>query len=159
MADREEPTFFHYHDAAGRDVVVNDFNEIPEQFRAKAEVFDARPGPSTKSIINQTIPNMIGPVHVPSAALGFSISMFLVLLWWLRTQSRWATRIVFGVVGAVVVAGLYFGYVMRSAGLTDGYFGTPAQAIDKAREARDKANATAAAQARALQQIENAEKR
>lgn len=153
MAD--DVTLWHYLDDRGRDVIVSDFKDIPKQYQAAATPAGAHRTVTTSS--DRFPPATIGPVHLPSLALGFVVAGALVGVFAAR-RSRIVTRVVLALVSIAAIGGLYFGWVMRTAGLGDDVLASPGRALDEARHAVDATNASAHAQESVLDKIDKTER-
>ncbi|MCC7074369.1 MAG: hypothetical protein IT383_23890 [Deltaproteobacteria bacterium] len=138
--------FFRYRDAAGRDVITNDLNEVPLELRGKVEVVmsgDPSPRERDAARVHATMGRArasfdAAPVfHGPSFALGAVVAFAgAYLVFGMRGARRALVRIAVVVAGVVALGALYFGWVMRTAGLDHGALANPAAAIDEARAAR-----------------------
>jgi hypothetical protein len=183
MADTsaaKEITFFHYRDDAGRDVIVTDLNEVPKQYRDHMEILDEDTMSMRQHALDLKAAELVDKVKSsslgkqapastprsflgvdgPSFAIGFVIALVLgAFIWSGRGGARplrFIIKLVVVALGLVLAGSLYFGFVLRSAGLGDGSTtATPADAINEARKAVDKANATNSAQQKALDKIDH----
>lgn len=143
--DSDAITFFRYVDETGRDVVTNEYESIPADARARTEVLDLKPTPEATASV-PAAPLDLGSLHGPSVLVGAVVGGLLVGLAFGLRRSRLLLRVIVlaGVVGTLGAA--YFGWAMRSAGLSEATFANPSQAVDEARAVRDQANARQAAQ-------------
>ncbi len=147
--------FFRYQDDRGRDVVTNDYASIPPAYREHAALFDpgARPAPVVH------VPAVVGGVHLPSAAVGAGAALVVVAAVGLARGRRRGRRLLLraaGLAAGVALLGaLYFGWVMRSAGLGDGgLVAFPADAVHQARAAAAAADRATQAQAQAVDALD-----
>jgi len=153
-------TFFHYRDDAGRDVIVSDIKDVPARYREHMEIIDERAlkAPAAATTATTPPPRVFLGVDGPSFALGFVIAFCLGAFVWGRARGgpRMLVKLAVVVAGVVVAGALYLGFALKTAGVgSGGAFATPADAVNEARAAVDKANATTHAQERALEKIDH----
>jgi hypothetical protein len=151
MADTD--TFFRYRDAEGREVVTNDIADVPPHLRDSVRPLEAAELAPPPRIVDRgrDAVDAVGVIDAGSFALGVACAVPLALVG--ERVLRRAPRLARLALLAVVVAGgvgLYFGAVLRTAGLSDDVVANPARAVDEARAVRDRANAANAAKERAL---------
>ena len=148
MAD--EVLIFSYRDAAGREVFTNEPASVPRELQGTLVEVDMGP----HVVMTPKVTEELGGVHLASAALGAAAMAVALLLPRVLRRGRWIPRTV-GVVAAVaVLGGLYFGWVMRTAGLGTGAFADPRAAIDAAHRAVEDTKKAADARERAVEKTE-----
>lgn len=150
MADEPEP-IFRYRDADGREVLTNEPQNVPRALQATLSEVDQGEHIPVESF---HVPDEVGGVHLPSAALGAAVVLAVVVV---RRAVRVESRLVkFALVLATfaTIGALYLGWVMRTAGLGDATFATPGDAVEQARQAVDQANRASGARQRAIEAIE-----
>lgn len=143
-------TFFRYRDAEGREVVTNDIAEVPPHLRDSVRPLEAAELAPPPRVVDRGR-GAVDAIDAGSFALGVACAVPVALVG--ERALRRAPRLARFALLAVVVAGgvgLYFGAVLRTAGLSDDVVANPARAIDEARAVRDRANAANAAKERAL---------
>lgn len=145
MADADV-VFFRYKDSHGNDVITNDLAEVPVELRGSVELVTASdPTPREQAAAKSaartdaarslfgTAPQFHGPSFALGGVLAFAAAY---LVFGVRGARRALLRIVVVGVAMVALGGLYFGWVLRTAGLEGGALASPAAAIDEARRAR-----------------------
>lgn len=139
--------FYVFKDKDGRDVVTNDKADIPADARdvavvhagdAPARAADFVAG-ARGSVEGGAEPGFVfnGPSFVLGAAAMLVVGGGAVFG---RAGGRSLVRFAVVAVVVVVAAGGYFGWVMRTAGLSNGAFADPRDAVTEAKAVRDQAN-------------------
>jgi hypothetical protein len=143
MADA---SFYRYRDARGGEVITNDLAQVPPSQKDTVEVVTPK-APVAREPAAPTAGWSVPPVDVPSFALGAgSAALLLLLVLPLLRRAPLLLRLAL-LIGVVALgAGLYFGQVMKVAGLSDGALADPREALQEARRARDQVNEVRAAQ-------------
>ena len=145
MADADM-VFLRYRDHQGRDVVTNDITEVPVELRGavarlrppaptpreRAEAAAAARVASARAVFGAA-PQLHGPSFALGAVVAFAVAW---LVFGLRGARRALVRVVVVGVGILLIGGLYFGWVLRTAGLDQGALASPRAALDEARRAR-----------------------
>lgn len=148
MADADV-VFFRYRDDRGNDVITNDLAQVPVELRGKVELVTASdPSPAQQAqakaaarveaarAVFGAAPQFHGPSFALGAVLAFAAAY---LAFGVRGARRALLRIVVIGVAMVALGGLYFGWVLRTAGLDRGTLASPAAALDEARRVRQQA--------------------
>lgn len=145
MADADM-VFFRYRDQHGNDVITNQLEQVPLELRGQVElVTRSDPSPREREAADGaarteaaralfgTSPQLHGPSFALGAVLAFAAGW---LVFGVRGARRALMRVVVVGVGILLIGGLYFGWVLRTAGLDQGGLASPGAALDEARRAR-----------------------
>lgn len=164
MADAEV-VFFRYQDARGNDVITNELEQVPPELRSQVELVSVSdPSPREQALADaqarlSAARGALGApaiFHGPSFVLGAVIAFATAYLaFGMREGNRRLLRSVVVGVGVLALGGLYFGWVLRTAGLDHGAVASPRAAIEEARRARTQAEA----RAQQLRAVEDATER
>jgi hypothetical protein len=140
---------FRYTDSAGRVVYTNEPEAVPAAQRATLEAVDM------DALVHPPwIPDAVGGVHLASAALGATVAIIVFVLLPRLRRARWVARVVAGVAAIVLVGGLYFGWVMRTALGTGGMIASPTEALEEARRTLGEARESAQQRERAIDKLQ-----
>lgn len=146
-------TFYRYHDARGRLVIVDSLSRVPPAARGSMETVVLAPPPGPIA----GLPDLSGQsLHWPSFAAGACCVLFAGVVW-LGLRRVGGRLLRFSLLGGLMVlgAGAYFGWVRRVAGQGDGAVSSPATLIEDARSAVDKMNERMREQQRVLKELES----
>lgn len=183
MSEPSRSKFFTYEDAEGHAYVADSLDRIPKKYRELAEEVSFEEAADKLDEIQKTaserlkkaermrkkglreakeMQREIGDVvpfvtdlDLPSVAVGFAMSLvvFLVLSF-VRKTGRLILKLGLLVAIVLLVAGAYFGWLRRAAGLGDGALASPAEVIGDAKKAATKFQERIGQQERALEKIE-----
>jgi hypothetical protein len=148
---RTGSSFYRYRDAQGQMVAVDSLARVPAQLRGSAELVglapEARPGSPASAFARE--------LHGPSFLAGALATLVVgALLLALRRRAQRLVRMAV-LLGLVLLgAGLYFGWVQRSAGQSSDLFSSPKALIEDARSAVEKMNQRTREQQEVLQDLE-----
>lgn len=166
-----EGVFYRYRNADGEVVVTDDPTTIPSAARdtvealgtadlppanvvsADSDLFTGGPAPvaTARPVVRTARTEWLGPLHVPSAALGL---LAAALPWVLSRFARGRlARVGLALAGATLAAGAWFGWVMRTAGFDAGPLAGPADVVREAAKAREALETSQRRQERALERL------
>jgi hypothetical protein len=146
-------TFYRYHDARGRIVIVDSLSRVPSSARGSMETVVLAPPPGPIA----GLPALsLESLHWPSFAAG-ACSLLFVGVVWLGLRRVGGRLLRFSLLGGLVVlgAGAYFGWVRRVAGQNGAAVSSPAALIEDARGAVEKMNERMREQQRVLEELES----
>ncbi len=157
--------YFSYTDAQGTEVIVQQLNEVPAQYRAKAKHIDlSKPVLTVRTPDSHTtaargdgvcLPGHSTCFHWPSVAVGASAALVLGLAAvLLLRRARWLFWSLLGLAAVTVLSTAYLGYIRHQASGAPAALANPAQLIDDAKRAADALKRSNEAQERVLKDIE-----
>ncbi|MBN1609314.1 MAG: hypothetical protein JW940_21970 [Polyangiaceae bacterium] len=164
-ASAAEVVYYRHEDASGKVTVVDSLEKLPAEVRAKAERVvltgtpEVRVDPRGHAERATAAPLPFG-VDTASFALGLGAGMLsagLIGLMLSRLSGgagRWVVRGALTVGLAVLIAGSYFGWVRRTAGIGNGTLASPGQLVQDARDAAERVRQLRDAQRRELDEIQ-----
>jgi hypothetical protein len=144
-------SFYRYRDAQGQMVAVDSLARVPARLRGSAELVGLTPEASPGSAGSAFAHELHGPSFLAGALATLVVGLLLLALR-RRAQRLVRTAVVLGL--GLLGAGLYFGWVQRSAGQSTDLFSSPKQLIEDARSAVDKMNQRTREQQGVLQELE-----
>ena len=130
---------YRYQDAQGKDILVSDFSQVPQQFRESVQQVVVRtrePVTSTSAGAGGKVTTFVKSLDLPSIGVGgaFGLLVAIVLSFALR-KGRWVLKVGLIAVAVLVLGGSYLGWVRRSAGLGGGALSNPSEILEDARKA------------------------
>lgn len=156
--------YFSYTDAQGTEVIVQQLNEVPAQYRARAKHIDlSKPALTVRIPDGHTTAGEDGVClrghstcfHWPSVAVGASAALALGLAAvLLLRRARWLFWSLLGLAAVTVLSTAYLGYIRHQASGAPAALANPAQLIDDAKRAADALKRSNEAQERVLEDIE-----
>lgn len=117
--DDSEMPIFSYVDAAGKTIITNDLTDVPQSARQNMRIMTSYEVPkrATSPIDALHVPTHVGDVHVASFALGVVCAIVLALLFGLRKSGSRVWRGALIALCVILAGGVYFGWVLKQAGL------------------------------------------
>jgi hypothetical protein len=158
--------YFSYTDAQGTEVIVQQLNEVPAQYRAKAKHIDlSKPAFTLRAPSSQPaaargngvcLPGHATCFHWPSVAVGASAALVLGLAAvLLLRRARWLFWAMLGLAAVTVLSTAYLGYIRYQTSGAPAGLASPADIIGDAKRAADALKRSNEAQERLLKDIEN----
>jgi hypothetical protein len=151
--------YYRFEDASGRVHLVDSIDSVPQALRAHATCIEFRDEPTQlPSIVSRgssLVPH--GLSGYQTFGLGFAAALLVALLFSrLPGTRRLVVRL--ALLGGVValLAGVYFGWLRRTAGQSSDTFAGPGALIEDTKAAVAKMNARSQAEQAELKEIEQA---
>lgn len=183
MSEPSKSKFFTYEDGDGQVYIADSLERIPEKYQKLAKEVSVEEAVSKIQEIQETasdrlkkaqrlkkqglrkakkVQREIGDVvpfvkalDLPSVAVGFALSLvFFLAFSFIKKTGKLLLKL--GLIAAIVllVAGAYFGWLRRAAGIDDDRLASPAEVIDDAKKAATKFRRRLDEQERTLKKIE-----
>ncbi len=168
-------TFYQYLDASGGVHLVDQLEKVPLHLQEKArkielpaeeaaalkealgtfERLEERLGKETSQLEGQVRALTDGrEVEPVSFGLGFLSALLLSgLLWLVKGTAKLALKLALLALLGVLLAGLYFGYVRRSAGLSESVLSDPRDLVEDAQRAADRLDARQKSAEKVLREV------
>jgi hypothetical protein len=144
--------YYRARDAEGREYIVDSRDQLPAALRERAQRIEVLP---VATLQEPKTPSLTKRIDWPSLAIGFGLGALLVGLGLSarRGSGPLSKLALFGAV-AVLLMGLYFGWLRRMSGAGGSTLSTPSALIDDAKRAVDRMNERNRKQEQLLQELE-----